>query len=77
MNIVQLLALLGVAVIVLCAVWYLLSQVPLDPMARKMITIVVVVIVAIICVLFLLSLGGVGTIRVGDLVLQGRAILRG
>jgi len=75
MDLVNLLVMVGVAVIVICVVWRLLSQVPLDPMMRKVITIAAVVIVAILCIYFLLSLTGRGSMRVGELMFESRAIL--
>lgn len=77
MDLTQLLVLVGVAVIVICVVWWLMSQVPLDNMARKVITIAVVVVVALVCIWFLLSLGGVHGVKVGERALQSHAILCG
>lgn len=64
MDIVHLIVWLGVLVIAVCVVWWLINQAPLDPMAKKVITIASVVICAVIAIILLLQLGGVGTLRV-------------
>lgn len=55
---IDILILLAIAVIVLIAGWYVLSQVPLPEPARKIISIVGVVIVAVIAVAVLLKISG-------------------
>lgn len=51
---------LAVLVIVVCLVWWLLTQLPLPEPAGKFITIAVVVFAAICAILILLSLTGSG-----------------
>jgi uncharacterized membrane protein YwzB len=65
MDLVHLLVVVAVAVIVICVIYWLLNQVTLDPMIRKVVTIAMVVIVAIIAIIFLLQLGGMSSVHVG------------
>jgi hypothetical protein len=64
MDVVSLLVWLAVFVIVIVVAWWLLNQLPLDPMARQIITIAIVVICAIIVIAVLLRLTGVGSLHV-------------
>lgn len=56
---IQLLIYIGVAAIILVAVWAILQRVPLDPALRNIIVIAAIVIVAILAVALLLRLPGV------------------
>lgn len=67
MDLVTLIVWVAVLIIVLLVLWWLLQQLPLDPMAQKIITIAVVVIVAVVAIAFLLKFSGAGSVRVGDL----------
>jgi small basic protein len=57
---IDLLVYLAILVIVICLVWWLLTQLPIPEEARKFINIAVVVVVAIVVIMLLLRLGGGG-----------------
>ena len=65
MSLVDLLVWVGVLAIVLVAVWFVLSQIPLPEPIRQIVIIAVVVIVAIVAIIALLNLGHMGSLRIG------------
>lgn len=58
MDLVSLLVWLAVLVIVVLVAYWVLNQLPLDPMAKQIITICFVVVVAIIAIGILLRMSG-------------------
>jgi chromate transport protein ChrA len=67
MDLVTLLIFVAIAVIVIVVLYWLLQQVTLEPMIRKLITIALVVIIAVIIIMFLLQMGHMGSVRIGVL----------
>lgn len=68
MDLISLIIIVAVLVIGCLVIWYLISQLPLDPMVQKIITIVMVVLVGVVAIILLLKAGGMGgSIRVGAL----------
>jgi hypothetical protein len=57
---IDLLVYLAILVIVICLVWWLLTQLPIPEPARKFVNIAIVVVVAIVVIMLLLRLGGGG-----------------
>ena len=70
MDLVSLMVTVAIAVIVILVIYWLLQQITLEPHIRQILTIVMVVVVALIAIVFLLRLGGMGSVRVGDLGLM-------
>jgi hypothetical protein len=59
-ELIHLIIWLAVIVIVIVAVWYILSQIPLPDPIRQIIIIAMVAVVAIVAIIFLLQLSGGG-----------------